>query len=47
MDLSKARRHAIEVVASYYELVDGNTFENNVERYRSLVDRYPELLLQK
>lgn len=47
MQLAKARRHALQVIASYYELIDGNIFADNVERYRSLVDRYPELMLQK
>ncbi len=47
MDLNKARRHALHVIASYVELQDSNLFEDNVARYRSLVDRYPELMLQK
>ncbi len=47
MQLTKARRHALHVIASYYELIDGNLFDDNIARYHSLVDRYHELMLQK
>ncbi len=45
--MTKARRHAIRVLSEYIDLENSNSPDTAYERYRALVDRFPELMLMK
>ena len=47
MNMNKARRHALAVIDEFNTLCRTRTFANDEVRYEALVDRFPELMLQK
>ncbi len=47
MSMIKARRHAIRVLSEFIDLSKDKAAGSVYDRYRSLVDRFPEPLLMK